>query len=119
MELVNYPDYLIYEDGRVWSKKNNIFMKTSPNNIGYKAVTLCEDGKSKRVKLTTLQYEQKNICKYYHIIHTLFMGKPVFLFHCKVKGMGYKIFEERFKTLEKAMLYKFFFIMKINLGIID
>jgi hypothetical protein len=27
MEVVGYPDYLIYKDGRVWSKKSNKFLK--------------------------------------------------------------------------------------------
>ncbi len=115
MELVNYPGYKIYEDGKVWSDKTKTYLKLRKDGT----YQLSREKVTKGVKLSTLQYEQKNICKYYHIIHTLFRGKPVFLFHCKVKGMGYKIFEERFKTLEKAMLYKFFFIMKINLGLID
>jgi len=115
MELVNYPEYNIYEDGRVWSKKTKTYLKLRKDGT----YQLSREKVTKGVKLTTLQYEQKNICKYDNIIHTLFMGKPVFLFHCKVKGMGYKIFEERFKTLEKAMLYKFFFIMKMKCGIID
>lgn len=27
MELPQYPTYVIYEDGRIWSKKRNIFLK--------------------------------------------------------------------------------------------
>ena len=35
MEINGYPNYLIYKDGRVFSKKRNIFMKQCPNSDGY------------------------------------------------------------------------------------
>tara|TARA_R110000796_G_scaffold52792_1_gene124326 strand:- start:67 stop:519 length:453 start_codon:yes stop_codon:yes gene_type:complete len=40
MEIVGYPNYLIYEDGRVWSKKSNIFMKLHTTKLGYKRIGL-------------------------------------------------------------------------------
>jgi len=51
MEVVDYPNYLIYPDGRVYSKKRNIFIKMRPthnkylgcnlyNNFGRKTFTL-------------------------------------------------------------------------------
>tara|TARA_R110000823_G_scaffold113051_2_gene234940 strand:+ start:348 stop:803 length:456 start_codon:yes stop_codon:yes gene_type:complete len=54
MEIIGYPNYLIYEDGRVWSKKTNIFMKTYTLNTGYKSLRLCEDGKAKSFLLHRL-----------------------------------------------------------------
>ena len=114
MELVNYPDYLIYEDGRIQNKKTKRYLTDWKEGV----FTLSRHKQQKGVKLTTLQYEQKHICVYEFISHTLFIGKPVVEFRCRVKGLPkYKIFQERFKTLEKAMLYKFFFIMKLNLGL--
>ena len=115
MELVNYPDYLIYEDGRIQNKKTKIYLKCGKDGV-FKITS--RHKQQKGVRLITLQYEQKHICVYEFISHTLFMGKSVVEFRCKVKGFPkYKIFEERFKTFEKAFLYKFFFIMKLNLGL--
>ena len=48
MEINNYTEYLIYEDGRVWSKKSNKFLKPTTGGIGYKQVMLCNEGKHKR-----------------------------------------------------------------------
>jgi hypothetical protein len=50
MEIIGYPNYLIYPDGRVWSKKRSRtkggFLK--PNNQGnYFNVCLCLNGKPK------------------------------------------------------------------------
>jgi len=114
MELVNYPKYKIYPDGRIWSDKTNDFMKPSEKG----RFTLVRQWEDKGVSLTTLQYEQNNICKYDNIIHTLFMGKPIFMFHGYVDGWKYKIFEKRFKTLKQALLYKCMFIMKLNIGLV-
>ena len=33
MEINNYPNYLIYEDGKVFSKKRNKFLKPQKNNV--------------------------------------------------------------------------------------
>ena len=48
MEIQDYPNYLIYEDGRVWSKYKNIFLKTDVNTTGYLRVCL-RNGKNKRM----------------------------------------------------------------------
>jgi hypothetical protein len=45
MEIQGFPDYLIYEDGRVFSKKSNIFMKQSKNRDGYLQLCLSNRGK--------------------------------------------------------------------------
>jgi hypothetical protein len=41
MEIKNYNSYLIYEDGRVWSKKTRRFIKQSLNRGGYFILNLC------------------------------------------------------------------------------
>ena len=48
MEIIGYTEYLIYEDGRVWSKKSNKFLKPTTGGRGYKQVMLCNEGKHKR-----------------------------------------------------------------------
>ena len=46
MEINGYENYLIYEDGRVWSKKRNKFRKSCMTN-GYLRIGLCKNGKNK------------------------------------------------------------------------
>ena len=45
MEIQDYPNYMIYEDGRVYNKKRNIFMKPTLDNVGYLIIGLSENGK--------------------------------------------------------------------------
>ena len=62
MEIQNYPNYLIYDDGRVYSKKTKIFMKHTLNNCNYYVVNLCKDGKQKHFlvhRLIALHYIPK------------------------------------------------------------
>ena len=40
MEINDYPNYLIYEDGRVWSKTSNKFLKAVINPGGYLQLNL-------------------------------------------------------------------------------
>ena len=40
MEIQGFPSYLIYPDGRVWSKKSNKFLKLRDDKQGYKQVIL-------------------------------------------------------------------------------
>ena len=40
MEISEFENYLIYDDGRVFSKKRGIFLKVSKNNRGYYLVKL-------------------------------------------------------------------------------
>ena len=47
MEIQGYPDYLIYDDGRVYSKNRDKFMSPSIDHKGYHRVCLCNDGKIK------------------------------------------------------------------------
>jgi len=53
MELADYPNYLVYEDGRVFSKNRHKFL--IPNvNRGYHRVILCNDGKKKKFRVNRL-----------------------------------------------------------------
>ena len=40
MEINGYPNYLIYEDGRIWTKIQNRFLNPSLNKLGYSRVAL-------------------------------------------------------------------------------
>jgi len=63
MEIQGYPGYLIYDDGRVWSKprKDSIgrpvkgrFLEPAKNHDGYHRVCLCRDGKQKTFLVSRL-----------------------------------------------------------------
>jgi len=43
MEIQDFPNYLIYPDGRVWSKKSNKYLKSRKNNNGYDITDLYYD----------------------------------------------------------------------------
>jgi len=45
MEVIGYPNYLIYPDGRVYSNKSKVFLKIFCRNDGYKALTLYNNGR--------------------------------------------------------------------------
>lgn len=53
MEIQNFEDYLIYDDGLVFSQKRNIFMKTRIEG-GYERIQLCKNGKMKEFKIHRL-----------------------------------------------------------------
>jgi hypothetical protein len=53
MELEGYPSYLIYDDGRVYSKYINIFLKPSFHH-GYLCCNLRENGKRKHFSIHRL-----------------------------------------------------------------
>jgi hypothetical protein len=58
MEVRGYPNYLIYPDGRVWSKKTKLFLKASDNSSGgYLQVGLSKDGNQKSHKIHRLVAE--------------------------------------------------------------
>ncbi len=54
MEIIGYPDYLIYSDGRVFSKRKNIFMKTQEDRSGYIRINLLHEGKQRNNKIHRL-----------------------------------------------------------------
>tara|TARA_R110002074_G_scaffold255611_1_gene428022 strand:+ start:83 stop:628 length:546 start_codon:yes stop_codon:yes gene_type:complete len=56
--IIDYEDYDLYPDGRVFSNKSNNFLKpnTQTNKEGYKyiRIQLCKNGKCKKFKLSRL-----------------------------------------------------------------
>lgn len=48
MQIRGYPDYLIFEDGKVFSNKTNKFLKFNIGKKGYPTVELFNDNGSKR-----------------------------------------------------------------------
>jgi hypothetical protein len=54
MEIQNYPNYLIYPDGRIWGKKTQGrkegFMKMKPNNDGYLRFGLTNENGQKNLE---------------------------------------------------------------------
>jgi len=55
MEIIDYPNYLIYEDGRVFSKKRNIFLKIQTmTQTGYLYVNFRKGGKRKNFTIHRL-----------------------------------------------------------------
>jgi hypothetical protein len=59
MEINGYPNYLIYEDSRVYSKRRKIFMKPYLINKGYKCIYLFNNSKRKQFlihRLVALHY---------------------------------------------------------------
>ena len=46
MEIIDYPNYLIYDDGRVYNKNTKRFLKQKNNN-GYYNIGLFKNGKQK------------------------------------------------------------------------
>ena len=53
----DFPDYLIYEDGRVWSNKTNKFLKHAHTLKGYASVELFNTNGSKRLLIHRLVAE--------------------------------------------------------------
>ena len=54
MEIIDYPNYLIYEDGQVYNKKTNKFLKQTMKDNGYLYITLPKDGKNKMMSIHRL-----------------------------------------------------------------
>tara|TARA_R110001632_G_scaffold220107_1_gene349965 strand:- start:65 stop:541 length:477 start_codon:yes stop_codon:yes gene_type:complete len=60
MEVIGYPDYLIYNDGRVWSKKRQGakggFLKQQVNIDGYKTISIKRSTKHMVHRLIAIHY---------------------------------------------------------------
>ena len=54
MEIQDFSNYLIYNDGSVFSKKSNIFLKPMKDKDGYHLVNLYKNRKSKSFKIHRL-----------------------------------------------------------------
>lgn len=46
-EVKNYENYIIYENGTIYSKKNKKYLKQQLNHKGYPVVKLCKNGVQK------------------------------------------------------------------------
>lgn len=54
MEIADYPNYLVYEDGRIFSIKSRKMLKPTISHKGYHRVFLCNDGKKKGFRISRL-----------------------------------------------------------------
>ena len=54
MNIHDFPNYLIYDDGKVFSKKRNKFLKPGKDRGGYHLIDLCKDGKRKHLLIHRL-----------------------------------------------------------------
>jgi hypothetical protein len=58
MEIQDYPNYLIYDDGRIWTGRrkgtNERFLKPAKNLQGYHTIRLYRDGKAKTFLVSRL-----------------------------------------------------------------
>ena len=54
MEIEGYENYLIYDDGRVYSKNVNRFLKQCKDGKGYYSINLCKNGKIKMFNIHRL-----------------------------------------------------------------
>ena len=54
MEINGYENYLIYEDGRVFGKNYNKFLKQTTSTTGYKQVMLYKEGNRKSCNIHRL-----------------------------------------------------------------
>ena len=54
MEIENFPNYLIYPDGRVYSKYYDKFLRPGIGTTGYYLVILCNHGKRQTCKVHRL-----------------------------------------------------------------
>ena len=48
MEVIGYPNYLIYDDGRIYGNRKNQFLKPHTINSGYQLIDLYCDKKRKK-----------------------------------------------------------------------
>ena len=57
MEIPNFENYLIYDDGRVFNQQYNRFLKCTPDEKGYPRVSLCNNGVTRVVRVHQLVAE--------------------------------------------------------------
>jgi hypothetical protein len=57
MEVTGYCNYLIYQDGKVYSKNRKRYLKPGTDTCGYLQVNLCKDGKPKTHQIHRLVAE--------------------------------------------------------------
>lgn len=54
LPVLDYPDYMVYEDGRIWSNKTSKFLKPAYTKAGYASVELFNSAGSKRLLIHRL-----------------------------------------------------------------
>ena len=54
MEIAGFENYLIYDDGRVYSKRYNRFINGGLNKDGYRMVILCDNTRRKTFRVNRL-----------------------------------------------------------------
>jgi len=54
LPVLNYPDYFVHEDGRIWSGKTNKFLKPAYTKAGYASVELFNQEGNKRLLIHRL-----------------------------------------------------------------
>tara|TARA_Y100001963_G_C6510818_1_gene322050 strand:- start:58 stop:522 length:465 start_codon:yes stop_codon:yes gene_type:complete len=54
MNIENYENYIIYENGKIYNTKTKIWLKPCKNQDGYLQLKLCKDGKQKHFRLHRL-----------------------------------------------------------------
>lgn len=62
MDVIDYPNYRIYDDGRVYGKRKKTFLKPYKINTGYYVVDLYRDNKRKKFlihRLVGIHYLEK------------------------------------------------------------
>lgn len=65
------PDYLIYEDGRLYSKKNNRFLTGKIDNVGYQVYALAISD-----KLSTSGKRLSKMCYAHRLVAEYFLDNP-------------------------------------------
>ena len=53
-EIIDYPNYLIYEDGRVQNKKTKRFLKPQTDTAGYLNIIVSKNNKKKHFSIARL-----------------------------------------------------------------
>ena len=55
--IKDFPDYIIYDDGRVYSTKTNQFMSIGKDDRGYSQISFYQNGKGHTRKIHRLVAE--------------------------------------------------------------
>ena len=54
LESRSFYNYIVYENGQVWSNHSNKFLKPDKQKLGYLQISICVNGVRKRYKLHRL-----------------------------------------------------------------
>jgi hypothetical protein len=97
MNIHDFQNYLIYDDGKVFSKNTNKLLRPFKDNGGYHCIDLCKDGKRKTHRIHRLiaihfipnpdnlpQVDHINRDKSYNTVQNLRWSSPVD--NCNNKG---------------------------------